>query len=107
MTGQIYALKWCYRTQESFYLAMQALANNELLYSACLPYPIDVLRRTEDVAIIVAMIQAFSIVKLCMTSSLGLCGLWLAVLIHRSCSDLAKTIDLLITTRILGEFDEN
>ncbi|MCJ1345814.1 hypothetical protein MMC31_004023, partial [Peltigera leucophlebia] len=102
-----------YRIQESFYLAMEALANKDLLNPGCLAYPMNVVETTKDVAIIVAMLNAFTIVQSCTSTQLGLYGLfeapviWLAVLIHRSCSDLVKTFDLLVTTRILGEFDES
>ena len=111
--GQMHVLRWRYRIQESFYLAMQALANKDLLNPGFLAYPIDVVKATKDVAIIVAMLNAFTVVQSCTSTQLGLYGLfeapviWLAVLIYRSCSDLTKTFDLLITTRILGEFDES
>lgn len=111
--GQMHVLRWRYRIQESFYLAMQALANNDLLNPGFLAYPINVVKATKDVAIIVAMLNAFTVVQSCTSTQLGLYGLfeapviWLAVLIYRSCSDLTKTFDLLITTRILGQFDES
>lgn len=110
---QMHALRRRYRIQESFYLAMEALTNKDLLNPGCLAYPMNVVETTKDVAIIVAMLYAFTIVQSCASTQLGLCGLfeapviWLAVLIHRSCSDLAKTFVLLITTRIFGEFDES
>lgn len=111
--GQMHVLRWRYRIQESFYLAMQALAIKHLLNPGFLAYPINVVRATKDVAIIVAMLNAFTIVQSCTSTQLGLYGLfeapviWLAVLIYRSFSDLTKIFNLLITTRILGEFDES
>lgn len=110
---QMHVLRWRYRIQESFYLAMQALAIKQLLNPGYLSYPIDVVKATKDVSVIVKMLNAFTIVQSCTSTQLGLYGLfeapviWLAVLIYRSCSDLTKTLDLLVTTRILGEFDES
>lgn len=110
---QMHVLRWRYRIQESFYLAMQALASKHLLNPRFLSYPIDVVKASKDVAVIVKMLNAFTIVQSCTSTDLDLYGLfeapviWLAVLIYRSCADLSKTLDLLVTTRILGEFDES
>ena len=62
---QIHVLRWRYRIQESFYLATQALANKHRLHLGFLSYPIDVVKASKDVAVIVKMLNAFTIVQSC------------------------------------------
>lgn len=92
---------------------MQALGNKHLLNLGFLPYPIDVVKESKNVAVIVKMLNTFTNMQSCTSTQLGFYRLfeapviWLAVLIYRSCSDLTKTLDFLVTIKILAEFDKS
>jgi hypothetical protein len=102
-----------WKIQESFLRAAEDLIRVKLLSLDALYLPMNLSRPTSSVRAVMDVLEWFDIPKSCMDYEQKLPGtqffspcIWLSTLIVRSCSDLAKTINRLITSRVFGELDQ-
>lgn len=108
----IRALGWRFRIQEYFYLAMEGLANKDLVdFDLAFRYPMCWgVKADSRVPIIVKLLKSLEVVHECCAPDPGdMLGrfdsvvYWLATIIVRSCSDLRRTMSYLMTTGLLGK----
>ncbi|KAK3171489.1 hypothetical protein OEA41_003573 [Lepraria neglecta] len=111
---QLEALRWRFRVQEPFYHAMEALVNKDLLSIKEIRKGPLKFRMTEGTAGITTVLRSFSVMQACLDdSSNDLQGLfpapvmWFAALIQRACTDIQGIMSFLLTTKILGELDQD
>lgn len=109
MAEQLHALRWRFRTQEPCWIALEALADKNLL-------KMDVLQsaaitwnaKTGEIDRIVDALEGFELIQKCLdlNAEVDLEGhfrspvLWFAVIIYCCCTDINRTHDYLSTTRI-------
>ena len=112
MIEHVGAVKWRFRMQENFYFAMVSLANKNLLRLNTLRSPLCWSVLSEDIDPIWDMLLCFERVEQCQAvNAQGLDGSftaperWLAMLILRTCTDVTTLFEVLVTTKLLGEFN--
>ncbi len=121
ISGEIYqqliaevlrALAWRFRIQEYFNLAMEGLANKDLVdFDLAFKYPMYwPTNRDPRVSIIVKILKSFEKVRECchpdpgyMEGRLDSAVYWLATVIVRTSTDLRRTLSFLMTTGLLGK----
>ena len=110
---QLKGLRWRFRVQEPFWFTLEALANKDLIRLENLHSPVFWHETSEAIDGVALLLQSFKLVQECVTlDGPGLEGsfhapvMWLAVLLVRCGTDIQKTFEFLMTTRILGEYDE-
>ena len=109
------ALAWRFRIQEYFYLAMEGLANKDLVDpDLAFRHPMYFLGPEADprVRVIVEVLQSFELVKKSghpdpgeMEGRLDSPIWWLAAVLVRSSTDLKRSLSFLMTTGLLGKVD--
>ena len=107
-------LRWRFRIQEPFYDVMNRLVAKDLLNPAALHSGIEWEERSDDVMLLVAILQCFEVAEQC--SDRGNDRLrgsfdgpvdWLARIILRATTDVNAVLRFIITSRILGAFDKD
>ena len=109
------ALAWRFRIQEYFYLAMEGLANKDLVDpDLAFRHPIYFLGPEADprVRVIVEVLQSFELVQKSghpdpgeMEGRFDSPIWWLATVLVRSSTDLKRSLSFLMTTGLLGKVD--
>ena len=109
------ALAWRFRIQEYFHLAMESLANKDLVDpDLAFRHPMYFFGPETDprVRVIVQVLQSFELVQKCchpdpgeMEGRFGSAVYWLATVLVRSSTDLKQSLSFLMTTGLLGKVD--
>ena len=113
VADQLKGLRWRIRVQEPFWFTLEALANKDLIKLENLHSPVIWNETSEAIDGVALLLQSFRLVQECVAPEApGLEGsfrapvMWLVVLLVRCGTDIKKTFEFLMTTRILGEYDE-
>ena len=109
------ALAWRFRIQECFYLAMEGLANKDLVDPDLAfrhPMYFSGLEVDPRVRVIVQVLNSFELVQTSchpdpgeMEGRFNTPVYWLATVIVRSSTDLRRSLEFLMTTGLLGKVD--
>ncbi|KAM0797606.1 hypothetical protein BDR22DRAFT_824051 [Usnea florida] len=113
LADQLKGLRWRFRVQEPFWFTLEALANKDLIKLENLHSPVIWNETSEAIDGVALLLQSFRLVQECVApEALGLEGsfrapvMWLAILLVRCGTYIKKTFEFLMTTRILGQYDE-
>ena len=113
VADQLKGLRWRFRIQEPFWFTLEALANKDLIKLENLHSPAIWNETSEAIDGVALILQSFQLVQECLAPEApGLEGsfrapvMWLVVLLVCCGTDIEKTFEFLMTTRILGEYDE-
>ena len=114
LTDQLEGLRWRFRIQEPFWFTLEALANKDLLKLEKLQSPIIWDETSDAIEGVALLLEGFQLVRQCVDmeasdfeGSFRAPVRWLTVLLVRCGTDILKTFEFLMTTQILGEFDED
>ena len=117
MAAQMHALRWRFRIQEPFWLALEALENNnliepDLLQAAVITWD----TKSEEIFEIAGILDGFEVIQQCLDlgaevdveGSFDSPVYWLANIIYHCSRDVNKTLAFLFKRQILGDvtFDE-
>ena len=114
VADQLEGLRWRFRVQEPFWFTLEALANKDLLKLEKLQSPIIWDETSDAIEGVALLLEGFQLIRQCVDmEASGFEGSfrapvrWLTVLLVRCGTDIQKTFEFLMTTRILGGFDED